>query len=348
VDVTADPNFPRALVAAELGVRGAFGFPLLASRKVVGVLEFFSENMEEPDDDLLALVAYVGTQLGRVAERETAAAALVAQYEHSRMLIESAYDAFVSIDDQGVITGWNAAAEAMFGWQRTEAVGRQLAETIVPREYRAAHKAGISRFLATGEGPILNQRLELTALHRDGREFPIELAVWPVDSDEGHTFSAFIRDITQRKKNEEAIARLAAIVESSEDAMVAKAVDGTILSWNLGAEHLYGYTADEAVGRPISIIFPPDRVDELSMIFARLSSGDSIVHFETVRQAKDGRLIDVALTISPIRNAAGDVVAAASIGRDVSARKRTERRLRESEARLQTAQHISGIGSWEW
>ena len=347
-DVTADENFPRADVAAELGVRGAFGFPLLASRRVVGVLEFFSETAEVPDDRLLDLMAYVGTQLGRVAERETAAAALVGQFEHTRLLIESAYDAFVSIDEQGVIIGWNAAAETMFGWPRSDAIGRALAETIVPPMHRAAHKAGIARFLATGEGPILNKRLELTAIRRDGTEFPIELAVWPVRANGSNTFSAFIRDITKRKRNEEAIARLAAIVESSEDAMIAKSIDGTILSWNRGAEHLYGYLATEAIGRPISIISPSERIHELAMIIDRLKRGESVVHLETVRREKSGNLIDVSITISPIRNTLGEVVAAASIARDVSARKRAERRLRESEARLQFAQHISGIGSWEW
>jgi PAS domain S-box-containing protein len=348
VDVRTDPNFPRTRVAAELGVRGAFGFPLLASQRVVGVLEFFSEVSEEPDAALLELMAYVGTQLGRVAEREAAAAALVAQVEHTRLLIESAYDAFVSIDASGVTTGWNAAAEAMFGWTRAEAVGRSLAETIVPSAHRDAHKRGIAHFLATGDGPILNQRLELTALHRDGHEIPIELAVWPVEANGTHTFSAFIRNISERKEHETEIIRLAAIVESSDDAMVAKSIDGTVLSWNRGAERLYGYEAHEVIGGPISKIFPPDRIDELSEILERLGRGESIVHHESVRRAKNGKLIDVSLSISPIRDAFGVIVGAASITRDVSEQKQAERGLRESEARLQMAQQIAGIGSWAW
>ena len=347
-DVMADPNFPRSRVAAEIGVRGAFGFPIFASKRVVAVLEFFSEEIEAPDADVLDLMAYVGKQLGAVAERDAAAAMLLAQVDHTRLLIDSAHDAFVSIDEHGVITGWNTAAETMFGWPRSEAVGRPLAETIVPAEYRAAHRAGIARFLKTREGPILNQRLELSAVRRDGSVFPIELAVWPVQADGAFTFSAFIRDITERRRHEEAISRLAAIVEASDDAMIVKSLDGTILSWNAGAERLYGYTVEEAIGRPISIIFPPERVEELGAIFERLGRGESVIHHESVQRAKNGRLIDVSLTISPIKAASGEVTAAASIARDVSVRRRAERLLQESEERLQKAQQISGIGSWEW
>lgn len=152
-------------------------------------------------------MTYVGTQLGRVGELEIAAAALVAQAEHTRHLIRSAYDAFVSINRSGKIIDWNTAAESMFGWSRDEALGLQLAEVIVPERYRQAHLDGIERYLATGEGPVLNKRLELSALHRTGREFPIELAIWPVGHGEGQAFCAFVRDITERKRAEDAPAR---------------------------------------------------------------------------------------------------------------------------------------------
>ena len=120
----------------------------------------------------------------------------------TRLVLESAGDAFISMDTSGHITAWNAQAEATFGWSRAEAVGRMVDETIVPPEHRDAYTAGLRRFLETGERPILNQPIEISALHRDGHSFPVELAIWPVASGEGYTFSAFIRDITERKRTE--------------------------------------------------------------------------------------------------------------------------------------------------
>jgi len=134
--------------------------------------------------------------------------------EQTRLIVDTAYDAFVAIDSTGRITTWNTQAEATFGWPRNEAIGRTLAETIIPPQHREAHGRELKHFHATGEGPVLNKRLELTALHRDGREFPIELTIWPIKIGETCTFNAFIRDITERKQSEEAVQK--AKVEAEE------------------------------------------------------------------------------------------------------------------------------------
>ncbi len=204
-DVRVDANFPRAHMGTDIEVVGAFGFPILAGRDVVAVLEFFSDKPEPRNDRLLELMGHVGTQLGRVAERERAAARLIAQVQQTTHLIESAYEAFVSIDTSGAIIGWNAAAEATFGWPRGEALRRPLADMIIPERYRSAHLGGIERYLETGEGPVLNTRLELAAIHRDGHEFPIELAIWPVEIDGKQTFCAFVHDITERKRADQVL-----------------------------------------------------------------------------------------------------------------------------------------------
>lgn len=137
-----------------------------------------------------------------ITERKRAEEAMRSSEERSKALIEKAHDAFVSIGADGVITGWNAAAESVFGWTRLEAIGRKLADTIIPESSRAAHLKGIERFMSSGEGPILNKTIELNALHHDGHEFPIELAVWPVKDGDEYTFCAFARDITQRRSAE--------------------------------------------------------------------------------------------------------------------------------------------------
>ena len=125
----------------------------------------------------------------------------------------------------------------------------------------------------------------------------------------------------------EAQARLAAIIESSDDAIVSKTLDGIVKTWNKGAERIFGWTAEEVVGKPITIIIPPDRLDEEPRILARLRAGERVDHFETVRQTKDGRLINVSVTISPIRDHAGNVIGASKIGRDITLQKRFQQEL---------------------
>jgi len=157
-----------------------------------------------------------------------------------------------------------------------------------------------------------------------------------------------VHDITERKHAEEAKALLASIVESSDDAIIGKAADGTIVSWNRGAELLYGYPAAEVIGKPVSILAPSDRADEVPGILARIKRGERISHFETVRVRKDGTPVDVSLTISPIKNSAGEVAGAATIARDITERKRAEEKLRRSEAYLAESQRLSHSGSWAW
>ena len=144
------------------------------------------------------------------------------------------------------------------------------------------------------------------------------------------------RDITERKQAEEVRARLAAIVESSEDAIIAKTLDGIITDWNRGAKKIYGYSAQEVLGKPINILVPSDRPNEIPMILERLRRGEAIEHYETVRVAKDGRRLDISLTISPIRNSAGKIVGASTIARNITERKRAEKALKESERLYRT------------
>jgi diguanylate cyclase (GGDEF)-like protein/PAS domain S-box-containing protein len=198
-DVTRDRNFPRARHARDIGVRAAFALPVLVGAEVVAVLEFFAHESLEPNEPLLEVMAHIGTQLGRVVERSRGRQALRASEEQVRQVIHTANDAFVAIDATGRITEWNHQAELHFGWRREEVLGRLLTETIIPPVHRPAHTAGIARFLATGEGPVLGRRVELEALHRDGHQFPIELTPWAVADGDSYRFNAFIHDITERQ-----------------------------------------------------------------------------------------------------------------------------------------------------
>jgi two-component system, LuxR family, sensor kinase FixL len=148
-------------------------------------------------------------------------------------------------------------------------------------------------------------------------------------------FTGFVRDITARKDAERALLHLAAIVESSEDAIIGKTLESRITSWNMGAEKIFGYTGQEMKGKHISVLIPDDRAEEESMILERIKRGESVEHYETVRQRKDRKLIDVSVTISPIRNADGKIVGASKVARDITERKRLQKEILEISDREQ-------------
>ena len=201
-DVTTDSNFPRAGVAGEVGLRAGLGFPVLAGGEVVAVLEFFTSERLEPDETLLELATHLGSQLGRVVERRRAENALRDSEERTRSIIETAGDAFIGMDDAGRVTDWNRQAELLFGWAREDVIGKLVADVIVPEDLRSAHRNALQRFVDTGQPSILGRRLELEALPRDGRRFPVELTVWATRVGRTYGFSAFVHDISERKRLE--------------------------------------------------------------------------------------------------------------------------------------------------
>ena len=284
--------------------------------------------------------------LGRPAERPEhplrapcAEEALRKQSEWLRITLASIGDAVISTDAEGRVTFMNGVAEALTGWPQAEALGRPLPEVFHIVNERTRQPVENPALRALREGTIVGLANHTVLIARDGTERPIDDSAAPMRDEGGAALGAVLvfRDVTERKRAEEARARLAAIIESSEDAIVSKTLDGVIRSWNAGAERLFGYTAEEAVGRSITLIIPPERLDEERAILERLRRGERVEHFETVRVAKDGRRLDISLTISPIRDGAGHIIGASKIARDITERKRAEDALRESEARYRQA-----------
>jgi PAS domain S-box-containing protein len=258
-------------------------------------------------------------------------------YLHLRQVIETANAAFVGMDSSGVITEWNKKAEETFGWRDSEVVGRSLAETLVPAALRPAHTAGLRRFLTTGEHRILGRSVDFEALHRDGHLIPIELATWVTYIGEDTTFSALLHDVSERRAGEEAISRLASIVESAQEAIFSWSLDGAILTWNLGAERMYGYTAEEAIGESVSLVAPPSRADEIVRVRERVERGEGVGRYETVRRRKDGSEVEVAVTSSPIFDGWGAVIGASTIARDITEQRRMARVLDDTLRALEHA-----------
>ncbi|HZP42685.1 MAG TPA: PAS domain S-box protein [Candidatus Binatia bacterium] len=213
-DVGRDGNFPRAAEASADGLHTGFAFPIRTRAGVLGVVEFFKRRAEAPDAALLRLLGVIGHQLGLFLERKEAEEALRESEERARLIVETAYDALVTMDADGIVRGWNRQAERTFGWTREEAIGRRLSTLIVPERFRAAHERGLAHFLATGEAPVLNTRIEIAALHRDGHEIPVELAVWPMRTRAGQAFGAFVHDITERRRQTAALEEARARAEA--------------------------------------------------------------------------------------------------------------------------------------
>jgi PAS domain S-box-containing protein len=235
------------------------------------------------------------------------------------------------VGPDGIIRWANQAELQMLGYSREEYVGRDIADfhadppviaDILCRLRNREQLRSYAARLRCRDGSIRNVLIDSSVLW-DGDRFV-------------HT-RCLTRDVTAQKRAEAAQARLAAIVESSDDAILSKTLDGVIQSWNGGAERLFGYTAEEAVGQPIALVIPPDRVDEERGLLDRLRRGERVHHFETVRVAKDGRRLDISLTVSPVRDDGGHVVGASTIARDVTERKRLEDELRVRAEQLAEA-----------
>ncbi len=233
-------------------------------------------------------------------------------------IVESSDDAIVSKTLDGVITSWNHAAERMFGYAPAEAIGRHITLIIPPDRLDEE-----TRVLASIRAGRRVEHFETIRVTKDGRQVAVSLTVSPVKDSSGRIIGAskIARDVSERRRGEIAQARLAAIIESSDDAIISKTLDGVITSWNGAAERVFGWTAAEAIGQHITLIIPEEYREEEAGVLSRLRRGDRIDHFETVRQRKDGQLLDVSITVSPIRDGRGTIVGASKVARDISAQR---------------------------
>ena len=262
-------------------------------------------------------------------------------------VIQSAMDAIITVDEKQRIMLFNGAAERMFRCSMGDALEQPISRFIPPR-FHAAHAGHIRQF---GDNGVTNRAMGpkdvLWAVRADGQEFQIEASISQAVTGGKKLFTVIMRDVTERVQAEQMHERLAAVVDSSDDAIIAKTLDGTIAAWNRGAEKIFGYSAAEIVGKPMLILIPAERVDEESDILARIRRGEGVEHFETIRLRKDGRKIDVSVTISPIRDGSGAVIGASKIARDITERKQAEETLRESDARRKFALETAKLGDWE-
>jgi PAS domain S-box-containing protein len=252
-------------------------------------------------------------------------------------ILSTIADAVIASDHEGRVSFLNAAAESLVGWQRLEAPGRPLTEvfvaadggTAVPMEHLARRLLSEDT-VGDLTGPAL--------LHaRDGMTTPIESRFAPIRDEAGVLLgiAVIFRDIAERRRSEESMARLAALVETSNDAIIIWTLEGRVATWNPGAERMYGYSAAEALGQPSFLLVPPEREDVFHEVLARIEQGERLEHFETVRLRKDGSRVEVSVTMSPVRGADGALVGISSIARDISERRQAEEELRRARDDLE-------------
>ena len=328
-DLTADPNFPRSAAAAKAGLHTGCAVALSWGGGVVGVLEIFHQETLDLRPEVVDALAGVAPEIGAYIERQHAEQALRRSEELRAAILESAFDALIGMDHEGRVIEFNRTAERMFGYDRADALGAPLAELIIPPRLRERHKRGVARYVATGEGLIVGRGpIELTAIRADGSEFQVELVLTRIGDSEPPAISAAVRDISERKLADQRATRLAGIVESTHDAVVAADPDGTIVIWNRGAERMYGHRPEEAIGRSMGLIVPPERVEEIAQLEQAVRRGERIESHETQRLHKDGSRVDVSLTLSPLSDSAGEFDGIAGIARDIRGQKRTESILR--------------------
>jgi PAS domain S-box-containing protein len=249
-----------------------------------------------------------------------------------RSLLESAPDAIVIVNMAGLIVLVNSQTEALFGYPREELLGQPV-ETLVPERFRQHHRGLRDGYVVEPRVRAMGPGLDLFGRRKNGEEFPVEISLSPLTTDHETFVSSSIRDVTNRMQLNRAAQRLAAIVESSNDAIVGMNLDGVITSWNRAAERMFGYSAAEAIGQSITLIIPPDRRDEETLVLARVRAGES-VEIETLRQHKDGTSVPISLMVSPVKDARGHIVGASKIARDITERKKAKAALGRLSGRL--------------
>ena len=335
-DVTDDPAFTRQAEARAAGLRGGIACPMLVGTEVVGVLEFFADRVLAVDEQLLEVLAHVGTQLGRVVERGRARDALQKSEDRIRAIMEMAHDAFIATDKSDVISEWNDQAEATFGWTRDEALGRSMTETVIPPSRRALHRRFVRQLVRGPKGTPRSRRLEIVALARDGHEFPAELSISAIPMDGGFLIASFLHDITARKQAEERLRcseeRYDLVARATSDIVWDWNVVTGVLTWNKALQRTCRYRQDQ-IGSTMewwySRIHPADRERVVTGTHAVLNGAVEFWSDEYRFARGDGTYATVLARGHVVRNNRGEAVRMIGSMLDI-----TERKLEEQAQRF--------------
>ncbi|HZU34618.1 MAG TPA: PAS domain S-box protein, partial [Gemmataceae bacterium] len=340
-DLSNEAAFPRAQLAQKEGFRGAIAFPVRRGSEVVGVLEFFTRALEQPDEELVRTVEGLGYQLGQFIERERFEDDLRESETLKSAILQAALDCIITMDHDGKIVEWNAAAEKTFSKARDEVLGHDLADEIIPPAYREKHRQGLQHYLETGEGPILNHRLQLEATRADGSEFPVELTITRIPGNGPPIFTGFIRDITKRKQVEEWLREREEQFRTLADSIpqLAWMTDetGAIVWYNRRWYDYTGQTAEEALGWGWKKVHHPDEMDRVvESLQHSFATGEPWEDTFPLRR-HDGEYRWFLSRAVPIRDGRGKVVRWFGTNTDVEDQRRAEQDILQAKEAAETA-----------
>lgn len=340
-DVQHDNHYLRRRGAIEAGLHGGVAFPILVGRDVLGVIEFYSSGVQALDDELADVVATIGQQIGQVFHRYRIEAAARESRIWNKAVFESSLDSIIGIDHEGRILDWNPAAERVFGFSRQEVLHREMGALIVPDQFREAHRSGLAHHLETGEGPVLGQRVELTAMRRDGTMFPMELAVHEIPQSGPSRFVGTIRDITERKQFETALVqereRFRLLTEALPQHVWTALPDGTLDFVNQRVIEFFGRPGPQIIGDGWQEVIHPGDLPTVAQRWGHaLETGEPYEVEFRLRRA-DGVFCWHLGRALPMRNEDGEIVRWFGSNTDITDRKRVEQALRDAKEAAETA-----------
>ena len=348
-DIATDPRWVKYRDAAlASGLRASWSVPIMGpDQTVLGTFALYFSEPREPTPQLIELTTHASHVAAAAIQRHRDREVMRASEERGRLIVEHALDASVIMDADGVVTGWNARATAIFGWPLDEAMGRKLSTLIIPVPYRAQHDAGLRHYMTSGVGPILNRRVRITALHRDGHEFPVELSVTPIKSRDGILFSAFIEDITASKHAEEALREsqehLSLVYDHVDDVLFHLQVEPEgyrFVSVNPAFTAVTGLEQQQVIGKLLQDVIPePSRTLVLDKYEEAIRTRKTVRWEETTPYPAGTRHGDVAIT--PVFDMNGLPKYLIGSVRDITERRRMEEQVRQLQ-KLDAIGQLSG------
>ncbi|BDI30378.1 hypothetical protein CCAX7_24290 [Capsulimonas corticalis] len=345
---------PRELTEAQISALQAL------SRQTVNQLEMrryaaeraeLNAELERRVADRTAQLAHTNERLEReIAERSAAEDALSESKARRDAIMASALDCIITIDESGLIVDWNRVSETTFGYLAADVIGQELTTRIVPPELQDAHRAGMRHFLATGDGPVLNKRIEVPAMRADGSRLPVELTITPLNIAGRRLFTAYLRDISDRKQAEEELRssheelefrvrqrthelasaneKLSTLIAASPAAIFTFGLDGLLQSWSHGAELLFGWSEAEVLGGALPFV-PADSRQSSQKMIDSLLAGNALNGAETRRVRRDGAEVDISISAGPLRDSSGGIIGAIAVVVDITERKQVEQTLQK-------------------
>lgn len=331
-DITKDPDYGKnapykGMPEGHLPVRSYLAVPVISrSGEVLGGLFFGHSKIAMFSEFEESLIAALAAQAAVSLDNARLYAEVEKERERFSTTLLSIGDGVIVTDQMGRVVFLNPVAEKLTGWPTSEAVRRHLPQVfhIINEDTRQTVENPVDKVMRLGS--VVGLANHTVLVTRDGSEIPIDDSGAPIRDSEGRISGVVLvfRDVSERKHIEATQARLAAIIESSDDAIVSKTLEGIVTSWNAGAERIFGYTADEIIGKHITTLFPPERINEEEEILQKIGRGERVAHFETIRVHKSGRPIPISVTISPVKDSSGRIIGASKIAQDVSERKQAE------------------------